>query len=1018
MIKLHGAWCDRTFWVWGEELGKDPTQEGGSLPHYGLKTQQLRSVLSKVGLKHQSQQALVLWLPTVGSTLVAATEGATCPAVDTEQITLQPFGVNAVPLDSAHRFPLLYASATRQMLVSRVMTGCTLSFWAQVTKFALSLVARQRFLPNLTQGQKYYQARWSPVLGGPDQAILARLAQVMPGLALALSNDNTSPPAPRRPIALLAFVEETVDYLVRNAAVTVNPYGERPTNYRNVHQQWVRALCSLQGTVKGGVKELDALIADINRWQHPLKVTESAPFRLCFRVEEPELEEKSAQVVVPPEGCTWFVRYLLQSQLDPSLQIAATDVWQGNIPDVLGTTKHVQECLLIALGLAARMSPLVEVSLSEPAPAGFWLSTAGVYDFLTHEASRLEGAGFSVMLPAWWVGSRGKVRLSARAHATSTYSASQLGLEQLVDVDWEVALGEERLSMEELAALARLKMPLVKVRGRWVELNKEDIESAQALIKKGQRMTARELVKITLEGETPSGDLELQSVETSGWITDVLGQLTGKETFKVIPEPKGFRGTLRPYQKRGYSWLAFMRQYGFGACLADDMGLGKTVQMLALLQADWAAEARRPVLLVCPTSVVGNWQREAARFTPELPVLVHHGPQRLQGGEFVEQCLQRALVITSYSLLSRDREELKQVPWQGVVLDEAQNIKNPETKQAQAACSLPADYRVALTGTPVENHVGDLWSIMEFLNPGWLGPAATYRRQFLIPIQRYQDATAAKYLKRITGPFILRRVKTDKSIIADLPDKIETKVFCTLTREQASLYKAVTEEMMELIEGAEQIKRRGLVLGALTKLKQICNHPALFLQDRSRIPGRSGKLIRFTEMLEEILAVGDRALVFTQYAQMGHMLTDYLEETFGREVLFLHGGVPKEQRDIMVERFQNEPQAPFVFILSLRAGGTGLTLTRANHVFHFDRWWNPAVENQATDRAYRIGQTQNVQVHKFICVGTLEERIDALIDSKETLASQVVGQGEKHLTELSTEELRELIQLQETAYED
>ena len=373
------------------------------------------------------------------------------------------------------------------------------------------------------------------------------------------------------------------------------------------------------------------------------------------------------------------------------------------------------------------------------------------------------------------------------------------------------------------------------------------------------------------------------------------------------------------------------------------------------------------------------------------------------------------MVISSYSLLHRDIEALKEVEWCGVVLDEAQNVKNAETKQSKAARSLTAGYRLALTGTPVENNVGDLWSLMEFLNPGLLGTQTEFKRKFYLPIQTSSDPAAAKQLRRLTEPFILRRLKTDKTIISDLPDKMEMKVFCTLTKEQASLYAAVVNEATRALEESDGIKRKGVVLATLSKLKQVCNHPAQFLGDNSAIPNRSGKLSRLAEMLEEVLEIQERALVFTQFREMGEIIRKHLQESFGREVLFLHGGVTKKSRDRMVERFQDDDDPPSVFILSLKAGGTGLNLTRANHVFHFDRWWNPAVENQATDRAFRIGQVKNVQVHKYLCTGTLEEKIDEMIERKKGIASAVVGAGEQWLTELSTDELKELFALRRDA---
>jgi SNF2 family DNA or RNA helicase len=416
--------------------------------------------------------------------------------------------------------------------------------------------------------------------------------------------------------------------------------------------------------------------------------------------------------------------------------------------------------------------------------------------------------------------------------------------------------------------------------------------------------------------------------------------------------------------------------------------------------------------LICPTTVVNNWRREAQKFTPELPVAVHHGPDRPRGkSDFTRTAGGAALMVSSYGLLHRDSELFRSVNWSGMILDEAQNIKNPQTKQFKAARALHADYRIALTGTPVENHVGDLWALMEFLNPGFLGSQGAFRQNFYRPIQIWQDAERAQQLKGLTGPFMLRRVKTDRSIIRDLPEKIESREFCTLSCEQASLYQAVVDDLQSRLEQVEGIQRRGLVLATLAKLKQVCNHPAHFLGDGSALAGRSGKLARLEGILEEILDCGERTLIFTQFAEMGTLLRQHLRERFARDVFFLHGATPRKKRDAMIADFQNDPQAPAIFILSLKAGGTGLTLTRANHVVHFDRWWNPAVEDQATDRAFRIGQTRNVQVHKLLVAGTLEERIDEMIRRKSAIAAEVVGTGEAWLSELSNAELSNLLRL-------
>jgi SNF2 family DNA or RNA helicase len=505
-------------------------------------------------------------------------------------------------------------------------------------------------------------------------------------------------------------------------------------------------------------------------------------------------------------------------------------------------------------------------------------------------------------------------------------------------------------------------------------------------------------------------------VDAEGWFGDLLGQMSDHARLKPLPPPTGFVGQLRHYQTTGFAWLAFLRQFGFGACLADDMGLGKTIQTIALLLHLRGANGkkRQPALLVCPTSVVSNWQHEVARFAPSLRVLIHHGTAR-EKENFTREARRHELVVTSYALLHRDEKLLSEVEWGEVILDEAQNIKNPDTRQAKAARKLRAAHRIALTGTPVENRLAELWSLFQFLNPGYLGSQEAFRANFARPIERMQAPDASRRLKSLVGPFILRRVKTDPNVIRDLPAKNEMKVFCTLTREQATLYEAVVRDSLRQIEESEGIQRRGLVLATMLKLKQVCNHPAHFLGDGPALADRSGKLNRLAEMLDEVRAVKERALIFTQFAEMGALLKPYLQDALGDEVLFLHGGTPAAARAKMVERFQSDSHGPTAFILSIKAGGTGLNLTRANHVFHFDRWWNPAVENQATDRAFRIGQTKNVQVYKFLCAGTMEERIDEMIERKLALAESIVGTSEAWITELSTEQLREIFTLREEA---
>ena len=848
-----------------------------------------------------------------------------------------------------------------------------------------------------------------------------------PGVCLRLRGrlsepDATEPPEMPSIAVLRRFVATLIDYLIRTAPSDASSLAARRRKnqlpFDSVHDSWLHALRSIDGVVEGDTADLAQLAVQVREWRRPIAVSVGSPFRLCFRLEEPEDTARTEKA----SGDAWYVRYLLQPHDDPSLLIPVDEAWKAGgrkISALKRNGSNVREFLLSSLGQASGICPRITASLENAKPAGYPLDAAKAHQFLTEESIALEQAGYGVMLPAWWTRKGTKVRLAVRANVKSPkmQGGSGLSLETIVQFDWEVALGDRKLTLRELEALARMKAPLVRVRGQWVEMNAAEIQAAIDFWKKKgtEKATFRDIIQMALGTKDAPQGFDFNGVKATGWIGKLLKQLDGQAAFKELAPPKAFSGTLRPYQVRGYSWLSFLRQWGLGACLADDMGLGKTIQTLALTQRDWQTNGKRPVLLVCPTSVVNNWQKEAARFTPGLPVLVHHGAGRKRGAAFEKEAGRHAIVVSSYGLLQRDVKFLREVPWSGVVLDEAQNIKNPETRQARAARLLEADYRIALTGTPVENNVGDLWSIMEFLNPGFLGSQSEFKRNFFVPIQAERDPSAAERLKRVTGPFILRRLKTDRSIISDLPEKLEMKVFCSLTKEQASLYAAVLKETEETLESAEGIQRRGLVLGTLSKLKQVCNHPAQFLGDNSGIAARSGKLSRLTEMLEEVVEVGDRALVFSQFAEMGHILRRHVQETFGREALFLHGGVPKRQRDRMVERFQDEGDGPQIFILSLKAGGTGLNLTSANHVFHFDRWWNPAVENQATDRVFRIGQARNVQVHKFICAGTLEEKIDGMIERKKEVAEKVIGAGEGWLTALSNDDLREVLALSKEA---
>lgn len=806
-----------------------------------------------------------------------------------------------------------------------------------------------------------------------------------------------------------------------------------PTLENHPAYHWLAALFRGDSTIRGSAAQAQALDSGFRAWIRNLSLAGDTTFRIAFRLEPPDTQVIDASTSGSEQPVRdWQLHYLLQARDDPSLFIPADQVWRtsGSVMTQLGRRfVRPQEKLLAGLGYAGRLFPPVAETLKRKSPTHLELDTRQAYTFLREAAPVLEEAGFGLLAPPWWnkPGARLGMRLRlspANGITKDMISRGKLSLQNLIQYNWELSLGETSLTEQEFRALAALKTPMVQIRGQWVQLDPEQVEAAIKFWEKQNlsgQISILEALQMGMNANEISPDLPVEEVVTEDWLTDWMERFSKPGKVSELPQPSGLTGELRPYQRFGYAWLTFFREWGLGACLADDMGLGKTIQTLALLlkEKEKLGKFSAPVLLVAPTSVVTNWEHEIRRFSPGLRTYIHQGPTRLRGEAFSDILRNVDLVLTSYVLARQDADFLQAVHWHGVILDEAQNIKNPSARQTQAIRQFPANFRLALTGTPVENRLIELWSIMHFLNPGYLGTREAFRTQYVLPIERYNDTTAAERLRKMVGPFILRRVKTDPNVIQDLPEKIEAKVYCNLTEEQATLYEAVVQDALKKVEDSDGISRRGNVLSMLMQLKQVCNHPVQFLHQVDTIPPaevsswveRSGKLERLVEMLEEILAEGDRALIFTQFAEMGTLLAETLPQALGSQVLYLHGGTPTRARDGMIHRFQQDPNGPPVFILSLKAGGLGLNLTRANHVFHFDRWWNPAVENQATDRAFRIGQKQNVLVHKFITAGTLEEMIDDMIESKKGLAETILGSGESWLTELSTADLRELVQL-------
>ncbi|MEV4126343.1 DEAD/DEAH box helicase [Nocardia sp. NPDC049707] len=869
--------------------------------------------------------------------------------------------------------PATAAVALRQRLPADAVSG-DLRFLAHVAHGVERWVRAGRVAPELRRDDGQWWVRWRLVGGERQRAWLAELAVAMPP-ALRVAG---------KPGMLLEdMVTELADPIVRE--LLDPPPSAHPL---------VAALID-DIALDGGSHQLAEVL---ERWRASLTGDEP---ELVLRLLEPEGDIALGEADTDDVVALWRLQVCLRA-----------DGEAPNPVPLLGDPVLVRTAIE-KLGEATRAYPRLRDLPNDPQSMDLLLPTEVVADLVEHGAHALQAAGVRLLLPRAWNISAPTMRL--RVESAVPAAESTVGMRGLVSYRWELALGDTVLTKAEMAQLIRSKSDLVQLRGEWVQADHKVLAAAARYV--AAHLDDTEITFADLVGELVTGHVEkvpITEVSATGWAADLLDQT--REPVPVTP-PVGLKAQLRPYQERGLAWLATMSRYGVGGILADDMGLGKTVQVLALLvheREGAGTDGAGPTLLVSPMSVVGNWQREAERFAPDLRVLVHHGAGRKSGTELGEAVADADLVITTYSLLARDAAELARQQWERVVLDEAQHIKNAGTRQAKAARALPARHRLALTGTPVENRLEELRSILDFTMPKVLGSAQTFRARFAVPIERDRDENAISRLRTVTQPFVLRRVKTDPAVISDLPEKLEMTVRANLTVEQAALYQAVVDDMLAKLKDAKGMARKGAVLGALTRLKQVCNHPAHFLGDGSGVlhrgSHRSGKLALVEDVLDAVLADGEKALLFTQFREFGDLIAPYLTERFGTAIPFLHGGVPKKRRDTMVERFQ-EPVGPPLMLLSLKAGGTGLNLTAANHVVHLDRWWNPAVENQATDRAFRIGQQRNVQVRKLICVDTIEEKIDEMISGKRQLADLAIGAGENWITELSTDELHRLFAL-------
>ncbi|WP_309094960.1 DEAD/DEAH box helicase [Streptomyces sp.] len=872
----------------------------------------------------------------------------------------------SLPLETA--LPLLVRA--RHDPTAHPATAC----WGAAALHALRLTARGRLLPGLTAtGHDAWRA--GP-LDPDDIAHLRAIAAALPHEGHAVPLPGPGPIRLPEPEALVrAFLDAVADTLPRTPAAphaTGRPFAARvATHLPGAHDWAAEVAAGMDAGVRISLR-LDLTAYDL---------FDGAP--------DGGTRGAGAAVVQ------------VHSLADPTLVADAAALWAGETDDAFGPRARVDAAL--AVRRAARVWPPLDRLSEQAVPDVLALSEEEVSDLLGIAATRLAAAGVAVHWPRDLAQDLSATAVVRPAPGSATDGTGFFESEDLLGFRWQLALGGDPLTDAEMDALAEAHRPVVRLRDRWVLVD-------PALVRKARKRDLGLLDPVDALSVALTGTAEVDGETVEAVPVGALAALRDRLTAGIRPAdpPPGLHATLRDYQLRGLAWLDLMTSLGLGGCLADDMGLGKTVTLIAL---HLKRARREPTLVVCPASLLGNWQREINRFAPGVPVRRFHGPDRSLSG------LAGGFVLTTYGTMRSAAPALAEQAWGMVVADEAQHVKNPYSATAKALRTIPAPARVALTGTPVENNLSELWALLDWTTPGLLGPLKSFRARHARAVETGEDEQAVERLARLVRPFLLRRRKSDPGIVPELPPKTETDHPVPLTREQAALYEAVVRESMLAIETSEGMARRGLVLKLLTSLKQICDHPALYLKEEHAPPGdrlaaRSGKLALLDELLDTLLAEDGSALVFTQYVGMARLITSHLAVR-AVPVDLLHGGTPVPERERMVDRFQ-AGSTP-VLVLSLKAAGTGLNLTRAGHVVHFDRWWNPAVEEQATDRAYRIGQTQPVQVHRLITEGTVEDRIAEMLQAKRALADAILGSGESALTELTDRELSDLVSLRRSS---
>jgi len=872
--------------------------------------------------------------------------------------------------------------------------------WAGVLRVALSLIAAGKVLPWVSPGG-YDTWRVDPLDPG-DHLLLQALEQSLPAKAHAtpctgrgLISDPTYAIRAAFDAVADAFIRTPAAHRVGSLRLFADPKPTKVPHLRSWVNDLAAAHCSNSRLVL--------------RMHPPVDATAPPPTTVNQNHDEVATNPPPDQ---PPQDADqpWRVTFALQSKSDPSLLVDARDYWLAPT-EVMDRLGHQAETTLLAglLTVTKLVKPWSEL-LDDVAPTEGMLDGEDLDAFLD-QLDALDQADIDVRWPSELIAPKIKRQLVLSAGSPTSGLPSALNLENLLDVDWEFLLEGVALTAEELRVLAEAKRSVVSLRGRWVRLDRDTLKKLRAPAPKIGITTALAAAlgaDVDLANDPNAAELGIDpdediAIRVVGALDELVMRLQTLTGERFADEPDALHAELRGYQKRGLAWMADLCQLGFGGCLADDMGLGKTIQVLALHASRRQIENAGPTLVICPTSLMNNWAREAKRFVPDYPVRIFHGQSRQ-----LDNVSSDAIIVTSYGVVRSDAERLNSIGWDLVVADEAQHAKNPRSRTAKAIRTIEHGVRIALTGTPVENNLSELWSIIDWSVPGLLGPLATFRRTISLPIERDGDRKATERLQRLIQPFLLRRTKSDEGIAPELPDKIERNVVVPLSDEQVTLYKATTEQVLAEVAGAEGIDRRGLILKLLTGLKQITNHPAQFLGEPGPLEGRSGKLDALDDLLSNAQAGSEATLIFSQYVAMANLILAH-QRARGRRIEVLHGGLSVKARQALVDQFQAGELD--VLVLSLKAGGTGLNLTAATNVVHYDRWWNPAVEDQATDRAYRIGQTKAVTVHRIITEGTVEDRVADLLNAKRKLAASVTGGGESWIGDLDDDDLAELVEL-------